>query len=300
MTPSRPGTCAVLLLAVMAAQASEGVKLRVLQSIDADEKGSGLKQPQGVASDGTSLLVVADTGNRRLLRYTIAGDRVTPAGEVRLNEIPYPIKVQVGLKGEILALDGKSRRIARISPTGEFKGYVQLSGDGPAGASVPRSFAIDREGSLFVLDIFQARVIVLSPEGRPQRQIVFPRDAGFLSDLAVDGAGTVFAIDSVGRRVYAAKRTDALLAPLTGAMKEDLAFPTAIAVDGQGRIYIADQNEGGIVILGADGSFRGRQSGMGWKEGQLREPTGVCAGIAGTIFVADRDNNRVQLFAVTE
>jgi hypothetical protein len=54
------------------------------------------------------------------------------------------------------------------------------------------------------------------------------------------------------------------------------------------------------VILGADGSFRGRQAGTGWKEGSLRYPSGLCAGPAGTIFVADRENGRVQMFAVSE
>jgi hypothetical protein len=298
MTRSR--ACALLLLVVSAATASEGAKLRPILILYADNKGFGLRQPQGVACDGKSLLAVADTGNRRLVRYTIEGDRVQPAGEIRLNEIPYPIKIQVGSKAELFALDGRSRRIARISPSGEFKGYVPLAGEGSAGPSVPRSFAIDREDNLFVLDVAQARVLVLSPDGKSLRQIAFPTEEGFLSDLAVDDRDTVFAIDSVGRRVFAAKRTDARLAPLTGPMKEDMAFPTAIAVDGQGRIFIADLNEGGIVILGTDGSFRGRQAGMGWKEGLLRGPSGLCAGIAGTIFVADRDNNRVQMFAVSE
>ncbi len=302
MTSSRTRGCALFLflLAVPAAVASEGTKLRPIRVLYADDKGAALRQPQGVACDGKSLLAVADTGNHRVLRYTIEADRVTPAGEIRLNEVPYPIKIQVGPKGELYALDGKSRRIARISPTGEFKGYVPIPGEGTAGASIPRSFAIDREGDLFVLDIFQARVTVLGPEGTSLRQIAFPKEEGFLSDLAVDDRGTVFAIDSVGRRVFVAKKTDAILAPLTGALKEDLSFPTAIAIDDRARLFIADQTEGGVVILGTDGSFRGRQAEMGWKEGQLRSPSGLCAGIPGTIFVADRDNNRVQMFEVSE
>lgn len=295
----RFGTCALLVLAVSATAASAVTKLRPMQVLYADDKGAGLRQPQGVACDAT-LLVVADTGNRRLLRYTIAGDRVTPAGEIRLNEIPYPIKVQIGPKGELFALDGKSRRIARIASSGEFKGWVALPADATASPSAPRGLAIDREGHLVVLDVGQARVIVMGPDGKVLRQIAFPREPGFLSDLAVDDKGTVFAIDSVGRRVFAAKSADAILAPLTGPMMEDLAFPTAIAVDARGRLFIADQNEGGLVILGADGSFRGRQAGMGWKEGQLRYPSGLCVGATGTLFVADRENNRVQMFEVSE
>ena len=301
MTRASRASCgALLLLALGAAHAAEGVKLRPLPAIYADDRGSGLKQPEGLAFDGKSLLAVADTGNRRLLKYTIAGDQATAAGEIRLNEIPYPIRVRFGPGGELFALDGKSRRIARISPAGEFKGYVEPSGDVQAGPLMPRSFAIDRAGDLYVLDVFRARVLVLDPSGGTARTIAYPGKRGFLSDLAVDERGTVFAVDSVGRRVFVAGKPDAVLVPLTPDMRADLAFPTAIAVDGQGRIFLADQNGDGIVILGRDGSFRGRQAGTGWKEGSLRYPSGLCAGPAGTIFVADRENGRVQMFAVSE
>jgi hypothetical protein len=34
-------------------------------------------------------------------------------------------------------------------------------------------------------------------------------------------------------------------------------------------IYIVDENGDGIVVLGRDGSFVGRQLSMGWNEGLL-------------------------------
>ena len=71
----------------------------------------------------------------------------------------------------------------------------------------------------------------------------------------------------------------------------------ALAVDHLGRLFIVDENGGGIVILGPDGSFQGRQSNMGWKPGSLRYPSGLCVDTAGMMFVADRGNNRIQVFA---
>jgi hypothetical protein len=122
----RPGlrTCALLLAALSTASASEGTRLRPIQALYADDKGAGMRQPQGVACDGTSLLAVADTGNHRLLRYTFEGDRIQPAGEIRLNEIPYPIKVQVGPKGFCLSAYNPGASKA-ISPTAS---RVYLSG----------------------------------------------------------------------------------------------------------------------------------------------------------------------------
>jgi sugar lactone lactonase YvrE len=293
------GLLALALLALTAAsiRAAEPVKLRPLPPITVDDKGAGLKAPEAVAFDGKSLLLVADTGNGRLLRYTVTGDRVTPGLEIRLPELPYPIQVQITSRGEILALDGKLRRIARLAPTGAFAGYVAAD---DASAVVLRSFKIDREDDLYLLDVSRGRILVLNLQGRVGRQVAFPPGVDSLSDLTVDGSGTIFAIQSVGSRVFTAKKGEPALSALTVGMKDDMAFPTSIASDDRGRLFIADQNGDGIVILGPDGSFRGRQSGTGWKEGLLRYPSGLCLGPSGTLFVADRENNRVQVFAVSE
>ena len=70
--------------------------------------------------------------------------------------------------------------------------------------------------------------LVLNPEGKYQKQIPFPKDFGFFSNLSVD---------------------------------------TSITTDIRGTIYIVDGNGSGIVVLGKDGSFVGRQLSMGWNEG---------------------------------
>ena len=74
-------------------------------------------------------------------------------------------------------------------------------------------------------------------------------------------------------------------------------FPATITTDGHGNIYLADKNGGNIYIVGQDGSFKGEQLTMGWKEGQLRYPCQLCINDKGEVFVADRDNNRIQIFS---
>ena len=39
---------------------------------------------------------------------------------------------------------------------------------------------------------------------------------------------------------------------------------------------------------------------MGWKEGFLRYPAQMCVTENGTAFIADRGNNRVDGFLITE
>lgn len=290
---------ASMSLAVVAgSHAADPVKLKQMAPIYVDGKGTGIRQPEGVSCRG-SALVVADTGNGRLLRYTIAGDSWTPGGEIVLPQVPYPIRVDMNSQGEIFALDGKSRRVARVASSGEFMGYVSPAGD-VHGTVVPRSLRIDREDNLYLLDVYSARVLVMDSSGKIQREIPFPKEYGFFSDLDVDAGGNILLLDSVQKRVFKAAKNSLDVVPLSESLKEEVYFPTAITTDKQGTIFLVDQNGSGIVLLGPDGSFRGRRLSMGWKEGFLRYPAQMCIMENGTAFIADRGNSRVDGFIITE
>ncbi len=288
----------ILLAAAAGSHAAEPLKFKQMAPIYVDGKGAGIRQPEGVSCKGNAL-VVADTGNGRLLRYTIAGDAWTPSGEIVLPQLPYPIRVDMNTKGEIFALDGSSRKIARIAPTGEFLGYVAPAGE-VQGTIVPRSLRVDRDGNLYLLDVGSARVLSMDPSGKVLREIPFPKEYGFFSDLAVDAGGNVLLLDSVRKRVFKAAKASTETRPLSESLKEEAYFPTAIATDRQGTIFLVDQNGDGVVILGPDGSFKGRRLSMGWKDGFLRYPAQMCITENGTAFIADRGNNRVDGFLITE
>ncbi len=279
---------------------AETVKFRHLLSVYSDDKGNGMKQPEGVACGEKSLLVVSDTGNGRLLRYTFQERALKTESEIKVPQLTYPLRIQINSKGEIFVLDGKKRRILRLTPAGEFKGYVDPQGLPSSPAMVPRSFKIGTNDTIYILDIFGERVIELSPDGKYQKHLEFPRDHGFLSDLAVDSKGNLFLIDSTQAVIFSSVKETKAFSPLTKNLRSYLNFPTSLATDARGRIYIVDENGGGIVILGQDGSFMGRQLSMGWMDGLVYYPTQICVNEKGEIFIADRGNNRVQIFALVQ
>jgi sugar lactone lactonase YvrE len=289
-----------ILLLPMKSFSAETVKFRYLQSVYFDDKGGGLKQPEGIACDGKSLLVVGDTGNDRLVRYTFQEKSLKPGAEIKIPQLSNPIRLQMNSRGEIFALDGKKRRIIRLNPDGTFKGYVDAEGIPSPSAFVPRSFKIDRNNSIYIPDIFSARVLVLNPDGKYQKQIPFPKEFGFFSDLSVDSKGTLLLIDCVKAMVFSAAKDANSFSPLTKDLREYLNFPTSITTDNRGTIYVVDQNGSGIVILGQDGSFQGRQLNMGWNEGLLYFPSQMCVNDKGEAFIADRDNSRVQIFSLVK
>jgi len=300
---------ALLILAGLLASAlffrlpfSEGaMKFRYTTSIYADDKGLGLKQPEGVACSGESLLIVADSGNGRLLKYSIKDGAVeSGTAEIKVGQLSYPIKTEVNSRDEIYIFDRKQRSIVRFSPAGEFRGYLQPVELPFPTAYVPRSFTVDRNDNIYILDILSERVLMLDPGGRYVRQIKFPQEYGFFSDLAVDFRGNVLIVDVVDGKVFSAGKNSASFSPLTSSLKEYVRFPASLTTDERGRIYLVDRNGASIIILGPDGSFMSRQSGMGWKEGSLNYPAQMCINKKGEIFVADTNNSRVQVFLMVE
>ncbi len=277
---------------------AETAKLRYLQSVYFDDRGGGLKQPEGVACNDKSDLVIGDTGNDRLLRYTVQEKTVKAGTQIKIPQLSNPIRVQMNSKGEIFALDGKRRRVVRLNPDGSFKSYVDPEGVPSPTAFVPRSFKLDRSDNIYLLDIFSGRVLILNPEGRYQKQIPFPKDFGFFSDLAVDLKGNIVLIDCVKATVFSSAKASNSFSPLTKSLREYLDFPTSMTTDNRGTIYIVDEDGSGIGILGQDGSFLGRQLSMGWNEGLLSFPSQVSMNEKGEVFIADRGNSRVQIFTL--
>jgi hypothetical protein len=276
---------------------AETVKLKYLQSVYFDDKGGGLKQPEAVASGEKSVLVVGDTANDRLVQYTFQDKNLAGGSQIKIPQLSNPIRVQVNSKREIFALDGKKRRIVRLSPEGTFKNYVDPEGIPSPSAFVSRSFKIDRSDNIYILDIFTGRVLVLNPEGKYQKQIPFPKEYGFFSDLSVDSKGNILLLDCVKAMVFSAPKDANSFSPLTKSLREYLDFPTSLS-ESRGTIYIVDEDGGGIVILGADGTFVGRQLSKGWNEGLLYFPSQISVNEKGEIFIADRGNSRVQIFTL--
>jgi hypothetical protein len=290
----------ITLFSPLKSFSAETVKFRYLQSVYFDDKGGGLNKPEGVACNEKSDLVIGDTGNDRLLRYSLEGKSLKAGAEIKIPQLSNPIRIQINSKGEIFALDGKRRRIVRLNPDGSFKSYVDPEGVPSPAAFVPRSFKLDRNGNIYILDIFTARVLILSPEGKYQKQIPFPKDYGFFSDLSVDSKGALLLIDCVKAMVFSAAKDSNSFSPLTKNLREYLDFPTSLTTDNRGTIYIIDENGCGIVILGQDGSFLGRQLSMGWNEGLLNFPSQISMNEKGEVFIADRGNSRIQIFTLVK
>ncbi len=285
----------IILLLPLRAFGADEIRFRFARSLYADDKGVGMKRPEGIACT-KDRLVIADTGNGRMLLYSIVDGEPRGGKQIELTQVMYPTRLALSSKGDFYIIDGRQRKVARVNAEGGFVQYLEISGLPVEGMVVPAGISVDSKDSLYLFDVAGGRVLVFGDDGKYQRQIVLPKEYGFISDLTVDARGTVFLLDSVNAIVYSNAKDASVFAAVTEKLKDNMKFPSNIAAGNNGVLYISDQNGGGIVAVRPDGSAK-RMFSLGWKEGTLRYPAQLCLDSEGDLFVADRENSRVQEFS---
>ena len=130
-------------------------------------------------------------------------------------------------------------------------------------------------------------------------QLAFPED------VAVDGAGNVYIADFDNHRIRRVDRAGNIATvagsgehgfsgdggPATAAR---LAFPSGVALDGAGNLYIADEGNRRVRKVDAQGNIAAAGGGGGETDGaQPIHPSGAAVDSEGNLYIADGRNHRV-------
>ncbi len=264
------------------------------------------QQPAGVFFDRHHReLYVCDAAARRIL---IADESLFPIFSFGNEELlGSPRGVAVDREGRMYVADSGQPTLRVFDYDGTPLPPFDLAA--PEGDKPPRpgSVVLSPEGDrLYVLDVANDRVLVLSVGGELQRVISAPRGRGDLLrspvDLDLTPRGELVVTDSAGLAVQLYDTSGRFV---RGWGSHDVgianfSLPAGVAVDTQGRIYVADTLRHDVKVFAPDGTFLAHFGGWGDGPGQLRYPVDVATDGAFRIFVSERVNLRVQAFEVRE
>lgn len=127
---------------------------------------------------------------------------------------------------------------------------------------------------------------------------------GFLvpQDFAF-GAGDTFyvlnrGVDELTLRISKCQLNHEFIADIGryGTGDGQFVWPTSLALDAAGNIYVADENLHHITVMEADGQFLHKWGIPGSELGQLKGPSGLAFDREDNLLVVDSLNNRVQRF----
>jgi uncharacterized protein (TIGR03437 family) len=195
-----------------------------------------LSQPNGIARDTAGNMYIADTGNNRIRKVLPSGNIVSIAGNsfaayagdggpALQAELNNPEAVAVDSAGNVYIADTYNHAIRKVTGTVittiAGTGVAGFSGDGgpasKAKLSHPEGVAVDAAGNVYIADSFNNRI----------RRV-----------------GTNGVITTIGGTGVAGYGGDGLLA--TDAL---MRFPSSVALDPQGNIYIGDPQNNVIRMM---------------------------------------------------
>ena len=290
---------------------------------------SRFRNPTGIALDTDGTIYISDTGSNKIRRLE-SGNVITFAGGVSAS-LNAPTGIAMDASANIFVADTCNNKIRKISPEGTvslFAGSGEAGWtDGTGSASSfdhPAGLAVDASGNVFVADTYNHKIRKISADGRVSTfagsGYAGTRDGTGISasfnhptGLAIDASGNLFVCDTENNLVRRIAPSGAVSTyagsgspgnndgDLTAASFQ---YPSGIAVDSQGNVYVADTGNNRIRRIAPDGyvttlagtGFTGSADGV-LSGASFDSPSGIAVDGDGLVYVADTKNNRIRTIA---
>ncbi|HEX4487470.1 MAG TPA: Ig-like domain repeat protein [Terriglobales bacterium] len=184
--------------------------------------------------------------------------------------------------------------LAALSPNTATKINV-----GSAALNLPFQIALNGAGDLYVANYNGSNVLLVPAAGGSGAALnTGGLTLQFVAGVALDGAGNLFISDHVNSRIVTVTPAGQASVLAISGISPGLNEPTGLAVDAVGSLYISDWQNARIVkvygmSLGSSSSGTGAVLTSGSFTYGASSVTGVAVDGAGTIYAADRTNNRV-------
>lgn len=274
-----------------------------LFSISGPPGTNALTRPVGVAVTKDDLVFATDTEAGVVRVYSTEGRYKFTIKD----QLQAPAHLAIGPDGNVYVSDRRVRAILVYTTDGTFVRKI-VPGLPDSKTWSPLAMTWDAEGNLYVTDVGQTnnhRVIVFKPDGKELRRFGKTGRANQMSDLpgqfyfpngiVVSKDGRLFVGDSNNRRiqVYKPDGTFDYLIRTSG-------IPRGLTIDKQGRLYAVDALAHSADVYTLEGERIVSFGGQGVGPGQFRYANDIALDKAGRIYVSDRENHQIQVWAWPE
>jgi len=298
--------------------------------------------PGALVTDASGNVYVADALNNLIRKITPAGVVTTFAGNglpglvngpaLGGAEFNNPYGLAFDAAGNMYVADRNNSVIRKISTTGTVStlagstvGYQDSTNPLSAKFNAPAGVAVDALGNVYVTDCHNNRIRMITPAG------VVSTFAGNGTATLANGTGTSaslnqpfgITIDASGNLYVADWYNHAIRKITQGAVVTTLAgtgisghadgaaasatfyYPAGVAIDANGNIYVADEDNhkireisvaGTVSTIAGTGSS-GSAIGIGTAS-TFYNPIGIAIDATGFVYVADFNNDMIRKVAV--
>ena len=194
-----------------------------------------LNRPSALDFDTEGNIVISDTMNHRVQRFTRDGAHLQTIGGAQgggEGEMDMPWGVAVDELGDVYVSDWRNDRFQKFSADGEFLMSVGGSGDAKGRFNRPASVDVDAHGDIYVADWLNNRVQMFNADGRFIEQ--------FIGDANLSKSGREYIL---ANQVTLRLREMTDLEPT-----RRLNAPCRVRVDDEFRLFICDFGQHRIQV----------------------------------------------------
>ena len=254
-------------------------------SVNGMDSAASFNHPTGVALDGAGNLYVADYGNSLIRKISpsglvstlagVSGNVGSTNGPAASATFNHPMGVAVDGAGNVYVADCLNNMIREISSSGVMS---TLAGTGMVGSANgagglatfynPPGVAVDLTGNAYVADWLNNLIREITPSGlvitlAGNNSFVFSNGKGTAATfsgpfgIAVDNAGNLY-VGEEGNQIIRMITPDTLVSTRAGtgavgslngaAATATFYWPSGVAVNIQGNVYVADHSNNLIRI----------------------------------------------------